>query len=103
MALSSDELERYARHIVLQEVGGPGQNKLKKSRVLVIGAGGLGAPLLQYLAAAGVGTLGIVDHDLVSLSNLQRQIIHTIDFIGKPKVESTEHFIKALNPFAGLF
>ncbi len=98
MALSGDELERYARHIVLQEVGGPGQNKLKKSRVLVIGAGGLGAPVLQYLAAAGVGTLGIVDHDTVSLSNLQRQIIHTMDFIGKPKVDSAAHFINALNP-----
>ena len=98
MALSSDELERYARHIVLLVVGGPGQNKLKKSRVLIVGAGGLGAPVLQYLAAAGVGTLGIVDHDTVSLSNLQRQIIHTMDFIGKPKVDSAEHFIKALNP-----
>ena len=98
MALLPDELERYARHIVLQEVGGPGQNRLKKSSVLVIGAGGLGAPVLQYLAAAGVGTLGIVDHDHVSLSNLQRQIIHTMDFIGKPKVNSAEHFIKALNP-----
>ena len=98
MALSPDELERYARHIVLLEVGGPGQNKLKKSRVLIVGAGGLGAPVLQYLAAAGVGTLGIVDHDTVSLSNLQRQIIHTMDFIGKPKVDSAEHFIKALNP-----
>ncbi len=98
MALSSDELERYARHIVLPEVGGSGQNKLKKSRVLVIGAGGLGAPVLQYLAAAGVGTLGIVDHDHVALSNLQRQIIHTVSFIGKAKVESAEHFIKSLNP-----
>ena len=98
MALSSDELERYARHIVLPEVGGPGQNKLKKSRVLVIGAGGLGAPVLQYLSAAGVGTLGIVDHDHVSLSNLQRQIIHTMDFIGRPKADSAEHFINALNP-----
>jgi len=97
MALSDDELERYARHIVLPEVGGPGQNKLKKARVLVIGAGGLGAPVLQYLAAAGVGTLGIVDHDTVSLSNLQRQIIHTTDFIGRLKVDSAEHFIKALN------
>jgi len=102
MALSSDELERYARHIVLSEVGGPGQNKLKKSRVLVIGAGGLGAPVLQYLAAAGVGTLGVVDHDTVSLSNLQRQIIHTMDFIGKPKVESAAHFIGALNPNVGV-
>ena len=98
MALSPDELERYARHIVLPEVGGPGQNKLKKSRVLVIGAGGLGAPVLQYLAAAGVGTLGIADHDHVSLSNLQRQIIHTMEFLGKLKVDSADHFIKSLNP-----
>ena len=98
MALSPEEVERYARHIVLPEVGGPGQQKLSKARVLVIGAGGLGAPVLQYLAAAGVGTLGIVDHDTVSLSNLQRQVIHTMDFLGKPKVDSAEHFIKALNP-----
>ncbi len=98
MALSDEELERYARHIVLPEVGGPGQNKLKKSRVLVIGAGGLGAPVLQYLAAAGVGTLGIADHDIVSLSNLQRQIIHTMHFIDKLKVDSAEHFIEDLNP-----
>ena len=98
MALTPDEVERYARHIVLPEVGGPGQNKLKKARVLVIGAGGLGAPLLQYLTAAGVGTLGIVDHDHVSLSNLQRQVIHTMDFIGKPKVESAADFIAGLNP-----
>ena len=98
MALSPEELERYARHIVLPEVGGPGQQKLGKARVLVIGAGGLGAPVLQYLAAAGVGTLGIIDHDIVSLSNLQRQIIHTMNFIGKLKVDSAEHFIKALNP-----
>jgi len=98
MTLSSDEIERYARHIVLPEVGGPGQNKLKKARVLVIGAGGLGAPVLQYLAAAGVGTLGVIDHDVVSLSNLQRQIIHTTHFVGKLKVDSAEHFIEALNP-----
>ena len=77
MALSSDEIERYARHLVLHEVGGPGQNRLKNARVLVVGAGGLGAPLLYYLAAAGVGTIGIIDHDTVGLSNLQRQIIHT--------------------------
>jgi adenylyltransferase/sulfurtransferase len=98
MALSADELERYARHIVLPEVGGPGQNRLKAARVLVIGAGGLGAPLLQYLAAAGVGTLGVVDPDVVSLSNLQRQTIHTMAFIGKPKTESAAHFIAGLNP-----
>ena len=75
-ALTPSELERYARHIVLAEIGGPGQQKLKKARVLVIGAGGLGSPVLQYLAAAGIGTLGIVDDDTVSLSNLQRQLIH---------------------------
>ena len=98
MALSDDELERYARHIVLPEVGGPGQNKLKNAKVLVIGAGGLGAPLLQYLAAAGVGTIGICDQDSVSLSNLQRQIIHTMEFIGKAKTASAAHFIEHLNP-----
>jgi adenylyltransferase/sulfurtransferase len=102
MPLSSDELERYARHIVLPEVGGPGQNRLKAARVLVIGAGGLGAPILQYLAAAGVGTLGIMDHDVVSLSNLQRQVIHSMKFMGKLKVDSAEHFIKALNPFVAV-
>jgi adenylyltransferase/sulfurtransferase len=98
MALSPEELELYARHIVMREVGGPGQNKLKASSVLVIGAGGLGAPALQYLAAAGVGRLGICDHDVVSLSNLQRQIIHSMDFLGKPKTESAAHFIAHLNP-----
>ncbi len=80
--LTPAELERYARHIVLREVGGPGQAALKRARVLVIGAGGLGAPVLLYLAAAGVGTLGIVDDDLVSLSNLQRQVIHATADIG---------------------
>ena len=86
--LSADELERYARHIVLREVGGPGQAALKEASVLVIGAGGLGAPALMYLAAAGVGTLGVVDDDIVSLSNLQRQIIHTTPDIGRRKVDS---------------
>ncbi len=98
MALSDDEIERYARHIVLPEVGGPGQNKLKASSVLVIGAGGLGAPLLLYLAAAGIGRIGIVDHDTVSLSNLQRQVIHTTDRIGLAKTESAARQITAINP-----
>lgn len=96
--LSPEELERYARHIVLREVGGPGQNALKRARVLVVGAGGLGAPLLLYLAAAGVGTLGIVDDDAVSLSNLQRQVIHATPDVGMPKVESAAAAIRRLNP-----
>src|SRR3712207_1970129 len=98
MALHPDEIERYARHLVLRDVGGPGQAKLKAARVLVVGAGGLGAPLLQYLAAAGVGTLGIVDDDAVSLSNLQRQVIHGTDDVGRPKVASAEAAIRRLNP-----
>src|SRR5881398_502311 len=96
--LSADELERYARHIVLREVGGPGQAALKDASVLVIGAGGLGAPALMYLAAAGVGALGVVDDDLVSLSNLQRQIIHATPDIGAPKVETAAAAIRRLNP-----
>jgi adenylyltransferase/sulfurtransferase len=98
MALSSDEIERYARHLVLQDIGGPGQAKLAAARVLVIGAGGLGAPLLQYLAAAGIGTLGIVDDDTVSLSNLQRQVIHAAGDVGRPKVASAEEAVRRLNP-----
>ena len=96
--LTPEELERYARHIVLHEVGGPGQNALKRARVLVIGAGGLGAPVLLYLAAAGVGTIGIVDDDAVSLSNLQRQVIHGTPDIGVPKVDSAAAVIRRLNP-----
>jgi len=96
--LTPDELERYARHIVLREVGGPGQAALKRARVLVIGAGGLGAPVLMYLAAAGVGTLGVIDDDKVSLSNLQRQIIHATQDIGVAKVESAVAKITRLNP-----
>lgn len=98
MVLSPNEIERYARHLVLHEVGGPGQNKLKDARVLVVGAGGLGAPLLYYLAAAGVGTIGIIDHDAVSLSNLQRQIIHTTARVGITKTSSARETIQSLNP-----
>jgi molybdopterin-synthase adenylyltransferase len=96
--LSADELERYARHIVLPEVGGPGQAALGRARVLVIGAGGLGAPLVLYLAAAGVGTLGIIDDDVVALSNLQRQVIHATADLGLPKVASAAAMIRRLNP-----
>jgi molybdopterin/thiamine biosynthesis adenylyltransferase len=97
-ALTSDEIERYARHIVLPEVGGPGQQKLKQARVLVIGAGGLGAPVLEYLSAAGVGTLGIIDDDTVSLSNLQRQVIHGTDTVGMLKTDSAKAAITRINP-----
>jgi molybdopterin/thiamine biosynthesis adenylyltransferase len=96
--LSPEELERYARHIVLQEIGGPGQAALKAARVLVVGAGGLGAPALLYLAAAGVGAVGIVDDDAVALSNLQRQVIHATAEIGEAKVESAAGAIRRLNP-----
>jgi molybdopterin-synthase adenylyltransferase len=98
MSLSADELERYARHIVLREVGGPGQQRLKAARVLVVGAGGVGSPALLYLAAAGVGTLGVIDDDKVSLSNLQRQVVHATDEIGRPKTESAAAAIRKLNP-----
>ncbi|MBZ9659874.1 molybdopterin-synthase adenylyltransferase MoeB [Mesorhizobium sp. ESP-6-4] len=97
-ALTDEELERYARHIVLPEIGGPGQQKLKRARVLVIGAGGLGAPVLEYLAAAGVGTLGVVDDDTVSLSNLQRQVIHGSDRVGMAKTDSAREAIMRINP-----
>jgi molybdopterin/thiamine biosynthesis adenylyltransferase len=97
-ALSEFELQRYARHIVLREIGGLGQKNLSKARVLVIGAGGLGSPALQYLAAAGVGTIGIIDDDTVDLTNLQRQIIHTDDRTGMDKVRSAQLTLEALNP-----
>jgi molybdopterin-synthase adenylyltransferase len=97
-ALSPEEIARYARHIVLRHVGGPGQQRLKESSVLVIGAGGLGAPLIQYLAAAGIGRLGIVDDDAVSLSNLQRQVIHRSDDIGRPKAERASEAVAEINP-----
>ncbi len=96
---ASGELDRYARHIVLRELGGPGQKKLKQARVLVIGAGGLGSPALLYLAAAGVGTIGVIDDDVVDSGNLQRQVIHRDARIGMPKVFSAEAAMKELNPF----
>jgi molybdopterin/thiamine biosynthesis adenylyltransferase len=96
--LSADEIERYRRHILLPEIGGLGQQKLKNARVLVIGAGGLGAPVLQYLAAAGIGTLGIADDDQVSLSNLQRQVIHDTGTIGEAKTRSAREALARLNP-----
>jgi adenylyltransferase/sulfurtransferase len=99
MALNPDEIERYARHLVLRDVGGPGQAKLKEARVLVVGAGGLGTPLIQYLAAAGIGTIGIVDDDVVSLSNLQRQVIHQTEDVGRLKVESAAQAVRRLNPY----
>jgi molybdopterin-synthase adenylyltransferase len=98
MTLSSEEIERYARQIVLHGLGGPGQNKLKAARALAIGAGGLGSPVLQYLAGAGVGTLGIVDDDTVSLSNLHRQVIHATEDVGRPKSESAQAAIARINP-----
>lgn len=98
MALTEERIQRYARHIVLQEVGGLGQEKLLASSVLVVGAGGLGSPLLMYLAAAGVGTIGLVDDDSVSLSNLQRQIAHHTTDVGRPKVESAADTAARLNP-----
>ncbi|MEI4488487.1 HesA/MoeB/ThiF family protein [Frigidibacter sp. MR17.14] len=98
-AFSSAELDRYARHIVLRELGGPGQRKLKSAKVLVVGAGGLGSPALLYLAAAGVGTIAVVDDDAVSNSNLQRQVIHRDADIGLPKAESAARTMRALNPF----
>lgn len=96
--LNREELERYARHIVLREVGGPGQAKLKAARVLVVGAGGLGAPVLLYLAAAGIGAIGVIDDDSVALSNLQRQVIFATGDIGQPKVERAGAAVARLNP-----
>ncbi|HET7410992.1 MAG TPA: molybdopterin-synthase adenylyltransferase MoeB [Paracoccaceae bacterium] len=95
---TQDELERYARHIVLHEIGGPGQQRLRSARVLVIGAGGLGSPSILYMAAAGVGTIGIVDDDEVSLSNLQRQVLHGMADIDAPKIESAARAVERINP-----
>ena len=98
MGFTDQQIERYARHIVLDEIGGTGQARLLRSKVLIVGAGGLGSPLLMYLAAAGVGTIGIVDFDTVSLSNLQRQVAHTTARIGLPKTESAKQTVAALTP-----
>ncbi|OED35772.1 adenylyltransferase [PVC group bacterium (ex Bugula neritina AB1)] len=98
MDLNEEQIERYSRHILLQDVGLEGQIKINESKVLLIGAGGLGAPIAMYLAAAGVGTIGLVDADNVDLSNLQRQIIHFTEDIGVPKVDSSEKKIKSINP-----
>lgn len=100
--MGAAELDRYARHLMLREIGGPGQQKLRAARVLVVGAGGLGAPALLYLAASGVGTIGVIDHDTVDVSNLQRQIIHTDARIGQPKVFSAAAQMAALNPHVTL-
>lgn len=102
MSLSKSEIERYKRHLVLKDVGGQGQLKLKAARVLLIGAGGLGSPLVMYLAAAGVGTIGIIDDDIVSLSNLQRQIAHDTEHVGVPKVESAKAMVERLNPHVSI-
>jgi molybdopterin-synthase adenylyltransferase len=98
MSLNEDQIQRYSRHILLQGVGGVGQEKLLASKVLIVGAGGLGSPIALYLAAAGVGALGVIDADTVDLSNLQRQIIHETADVGKPKVESAQESITRLNP-----
>ena len=98
MALSDEELERYARHLVLRQVGGPGQAKIRATSVLIVGAGGLGSPVALYLAAAGIGRLGLVDDDAVSLSNLQRQILFRTTDVGRPKVEAGADALRALNP-----
>ena len=96
--LTREELERYARHLTLPGIGTLGQRRLRNARVLVVGAGGLGSPALQYLAAAGVGTLGIVDDDVVAVSNLQRQVVHTTADVGRPKAVSAAEAVTALNP-----
>ncbi len=98
MALSPKQIERYKRHILLKEMGGQGQQKLLETKVLIVGAGGLGSPIILYLAAAGIGTIGICDDDMVALSNLQRQILYTTDHIGRSKAQTARSHIRQLNP-----
>ena len=98
MTFTDDEVERYARHLVLREIGGPGQQRLKAARVLIVGAGGLGAPAALYLAAAGVGTLGLIDPDEVALSNLQRQVLYATQDVGRAKTAAAAEHLAALNP-----
>src|SRR5512142_2790010 len=101
-SLSNEEVLRYSRHLIMPEVGMEGQKKLKAARVLAIGAGGLGSPLALYLAAAGIGTLGIVDFDVVDYTNLQRQVIHTTADVGRKKLDSAAEKLRAINPFLNL-
>src|SRR3954449_2030119 len=102
VTLSKDEILRYSRHLIMPEVGMEGQQKLKAARVLCIGTGGLGSPLALYLSAAGVGTLGLVDFDVVDYTNLQRQIIHSTPDVGRPKLDSAEEKLRALNPYVDI-
>ena len=99
---TAEEIQRYKRHLVLRDVGGAGQQRLKSARVLLVGAGGLGAPLLMYLAAAGVGTIGVVDDDTVSLDNLQRQVVHDTASVGQRKVDSARATLERINPHVGV-
>src|ERR1700739_2877173 len=102
ITLNKDEILRYSRHLIMPEVGMEGQQKLKAARVLCIGTGGLGSPMALYLAAAGVGTLGLVDFDVVDYTNLQRQIIHSTADVGRKKLDSAEESLKAINPFVNI-
>src|SRR5579859_5683066 len=102
VVLSNDEILRYSRHLIMPEVGMDGQRKLKAAKVLCVGAGGLGSPLALYLGAAGVGTLGIVDYDVVDYTNLQRQIIHSTADVGRKKLDSAADKLKGINPFINL-
>ena len=102
MSLSADETRRYARHLVLKDIGGAGQQKLKAARVAVIGAGGLGSPVIAYLAAAGIGTIGVVDNDHVTISNLQRQIVHRTEDVGVGKAANAGRFVAAMNPYVSV-